>query len=803
MLISLNWIKDYVDLPGALDPRDLAERLTVTTAEVEGTQRIVIGAEGLIVARVESVQPIGENAKLKEAMLDLGGGKTATTVTAAPVLHPGDHVIYAPPGASVARLGTIRESTVANRPSVGMILPGDALGMELAASEAVFLGEEFQPGDPLAAELFEDWVIEIDNKSLTHRPDLWGHYGIAREIAAMLEMPLKPYPLAPAEMLHEGSRPAFSVSIANPHACRRYSGIVVEGVPTRPAPLWMQLRLGRVGLRPISGLVDLTNYIMTDLGQPMHAFDAAHADAIEVDWAKDGETFETLDGVKRTLTGDDLMIQSGGKSVAIAGVMGGAETEVSESTRSLLLESANFDPTTIRRTAGRLGLRTDASARFEKSLDPAHTETAIRRFLHLAREIYPDLSLATRLGDCFPSPPQSVHVSVNPQHVSRTIGAELSIDRATKILAPLGFGVSAQETAWRVSVPSFRAANDVSIEADVIEELARYVGYGNIPPAMPQVAMRRFEPNARHRLEKNTLTHFTSAEGFNEIHGYLWYDTAWLTQLGIDSGVCVELKNPAAAGLERFRRSLVPGLLAAANRNRHHFTKFSLIEMGSVFEPGDPDDRECRHVGLLMARRAKKADEALLIQLKGAVERWAWYQYARRINYVPTPLASAEAIGPWACPHRSASILLADTCVGSLSVIDSTLKRKMDDHWASWSIAWAELRLDGPALIDPRTESLSTIPAFPLVEMDFSFVVPATTAFAQVIDALGRFEHAAHRQTRFVESYEGKSVGSGKRSLTVRLIAGDTARTLSQSDTDDFHAAFETHLKGCGYEIRA
>lgn len=800
MLISLNWIKDYVDLPDKLDPRDLTEELTVTTAEVEGLERTAIDAVGLRVARIESVRPIADNPKLKETVLDTGDGKSAGTVTAAPVLRAGDRVIYAPPGASVAKLGIIRESTVAGRPSVGMILPGDALGMELAASEAVFLGDECQPGDPIAPELFEDWVIEIDNKSLTHRPDLWGHYGIAREIAAILQVPLKPYPTVPTDELLKGDLPEFPIAIADAQACRRYSGIVLRGVPTRPAPLWMQLRLGRIGLRPISGLVDLTNYIMTDLGQPMHAFDAALADAIEVDWAKSGETFETLDGIQRTLTGDDLMIQSHGRSVAIAGVMGGVETEVSDNTQSLLLESANFDPATIRRTAGRLGLRTDASARFEKSLDPAHTEIAIRRFIHLAQEIYCDLAPATRLSDCFPAPPPTAHVTVNPKHVARTIGTELSIDRATQILEPLGFSVAAQASDWQVTVPSYRAANDVSIEADVIEELARYVGYGRIEPAMPQVAMRRFEPNALHRLEKKTLAHFTAAEGFNEIYGYLWYDGAWLAQLGIDPGPCIELKNPAAAGLERFRRSLIPGLLAAANRNRHHFPKLTLIELGSVFEPGDQDSPEQRRVGLLVAHRTKKADETLLIQLKSAIERWAWQHYARRIGYVPDE--SGKGADPWVAAARHASILLEDTQVGNLSVIDAALKRKMDEHWAAWSIAWAELRLDSLAALTPRTETRSTIPAFPLVEMDFSFVVPATTPFRQIAAALGRFEHAAHRQTRFVDSYESKSVGPGKRSLTVRLVAGDAARTLSQADTDDFHAAFETHLKGCGYEIR-
>ncbi len=799
MLISLNWIRDYVDLPADLDPRDLAERFTRTTAEVEEVKQVAIRPRGLIAAGVKAVTPVSGRHNLRHVALDVGSGQTVETVTAAPALPVGSNVVYAPSGSSLATLGEIGAAEVAGVTSAGMILPGDAVGIAMAAQEAVFLNPAAAPGEPLAPDLFDDWLIEIDNKSITNRPDLWGHYGIAREVAAIFGLSLKPYPVVPLEELTGASLPEVPIEIADGRACRRYSGIVLEGVPTQPGPLWMQLRLGRVGSRPISGLVDLTNYIMADLGQPMHAFDAAKVPRIEVAWAKEGGLFRTLDGVERKLTSDELMIQCNGESIALAGVMGGLLTEVSETTTSLLLESANFAPTTIRRTATRLGLRTDASARFEKSLDPSNTVLSIQRFIHLARQIYPDMKTTGRLSDAFPSPPEPLAVKVNPRHVVRTIGRDVPFEEAFRILSGIGLEVTDGDTAWTVNVPSFRATGDISIEEDVIEEIARYIGYDNIPPALPRVSMRRFEPNAIHELEQRTLEHFTSNHRFIEIQGYLWYDSAWLDQLGIDPGPCVELRNPSAEGLHRFRRSLVPGLLGAVERNRFHFPAFSLIELGGVFEKGSDADHEYRHVGLICAARGKKKEDLLLGRLKGAIETWAWQRFSRRVTFSH---AAAGADRPWEHPRRTATVSIGDMTAGSVSVIDMALRRKMSDHLSAWVVAWAELRLTGLETLEHTAEPLGQIPAHPLVEMDFSILVPQATPYTDVARNFSRFDHALLKQIRYVGSYEGQSVGPGWRSLTFRTVVGDDTRTLGDRDTGDFRHRFEQYLKDCGYEVR-
>jgi phenylalanyl-tRNA synthetase beta chain len=799
MLISLNWIRDYVDLPPDLDPGDLAERFTRTTAEVEGVHPIRVAARGLIAARVLDLADLPGTHNLRVVTLDVGRRKTVEAVTAAPALHEDCGLVYAPPGSSVASYGEIGTADVAGRASTGMILPGDALGIAMAASEAVFVSKSMEPGTALPPEDFEDWAIEIDNKSITHRPDLWGHYGIAREVAAILDRPLKPYPVADLHKLVAEDRGQVEIVIADGHACPRYSALRFEGVPTEPAPLWMQLRLGHVGLRPITGLVDLTNYIMVDLGQPMHAFDAEKVSRIEVDWASDGERFTTLDGTQRVLTREELMIKSSGHSIALAGVMGGLETEVSHKTTTLLLESANFDPATIRKSAIRLGLRTDASARFEKSLDPAHTVLAIERFVELAKPMYPDMRITSCLSDAFPKPPEPVIVRVDPRHVARTIGRTVPTDEMSQILTPLGFRVTEADDRVEVAVPSFRATGDVSIEDDVIEELARYIGYNVIRPTMPRVSIRRFEPNALHELENRTLEYFTTAHPFHEIQGYLWYDADFLARLEIDPGPCVELVNPAAEGLHLMRRSLVPGLLAAVARNRFHFPALALIELGSVFERGDPEDWEFRHVGLISARRGKRVEAALYGELKGAIEGWVWERFSRSAVFAPAQVVPER---PWEHPQQTAEITIDGRAVGRISAVDVALRRAVDEHLTAWGITWAELHLNGLERLGRPPEPLDGIWEYPRVEMDFSILVPRSARYAQVTEHLAAFRHPLLKRLRYVACYEGDAIAPDCRSLTFRTTVGDDSRTLIDDDANAFRRAFEEHVKSCGYTIR-
>lgn len=702
MLISLNWLREFVDIPESLDPRELGERFTITTAEVE---------------------------------------------------------------------------------------------------EVVHL----KPGDTTAAETVcevEDWVIEVDNKSITHRPDLWGHYGIAREVAAMLRVDLKPLDVTDGERLDDAALPEIPITIDDAMRCPRYSGLAISGVKDQPSPSWMQARLAHVGIRPINALVDLTNYVMAEIGQPMHAFDGDVVKRIEVAVRAGGEKFTTLDGVERTLPPDAVMIQADRRDVALAGIMGGLHTEVGPQTKTILLESANFDAATIRRCATALGHRTEASARFEKSLDPALTVLAIARFVQLAEPMFPEVTLASRLSDCFPHPPEPLLVQVDPGFVSKFIGRNIAFAEMKSILEALEFKIEDGDDTIGVAVPSFRATKDIESEADIIEEIARFVGYGNIPPQLPQATLRRFLPNAQHQIERRTLELLCGGEGYFEIHDYNWYHEDWLAKLHYDPEPSVRLRNPAASGLTRMRHSLVPGLLHAAELNRRTWPAVRLLNIGSTFVPADSasDDiqlQQCRHLGLAAMTRGKKAADDLLVDIKQSLSRWARTLLDAVVSY-----RSAAPSAPWEESQRTVEILIGGEPVGRVSAINLETRRHIDEHFTAWSVVVAEVDLGRCGPVRAPQHRLLEVPPFPEVALDYSVLVNADRNYEQLVSGLQQFDHGLLRRLSLEGSYEGKNLPAGKRSLLLRARIGEATRTLQEDDIKGFASALETFITDHGLEIR-
>jgi phenylalanyl-tRNA synthetase beta chain len=815
MYISLNWLRDFVDIPTELDPRDLAERFTVTTAEVEGVEHINCPAKGLICAVLTGVERISDSPPLSVADLH-DGRSTARVVTAAESLEPGDVVVYAPPGASIPGIGLIGERVIqAGAQSVtsrGLIVAGDALGLATVGQRALWAPPATRPGTPVDPALLSDWIIEVDNKSITNRPDLWGHYGIAREFAAMLGLPLRPCSVAPLKELTELDLPEVPIVIDDPVKCPRYSALRFTGVQPQPAPLWMQIRLAHVGLRPIDVLVDLTNYIMAELGQPMHAFDASGLERIEVATAAPGEKFTTLDGVQRTMPEGTLMIQSNRRSVAIAGIMGGADTEVSSQTTDLLLESANFEPATIRRAATAMGHRTDASARFEKSLDPQHTVLAIQRFVHLARTELPDMRFTSRLSDCFPQPPEPVVIRLDPAKVNLYLGRHIDLPEIRRILTALDFGVRELDGILEVTVPSFRATKDITIEADVIEEISRSIGYASIAPVLPTVTVRYAEPDAMGRLERQTLGLFCGGSSYAEIHRYIWFDDDWLRTLGYDPGPTITLRNPAAASMARLRTTLVPGLLSAVDLNRHHLDRFELVEVGGVFppdaaksaQPTTPNPRsligEYRHLGLAVVVPGRKpaVEDEVLRRMKTDLETWATQVLNRTLRF-----EAAGSSAPWEHELKTADIRLADRSIGRLTVVSAAGKRRIDEHLTAWSVGLAELRLSEVVDLPREERKLVPVPVYPRIDVDFSLLVPSARRYAELEGVLAGYDHPLLRRLAFVDAFEGGSVPAGQRSLTFRATIADPARTLTENDVQEFRSSFIAFASANGMTLRS
>lgn len=493
MKISLDWVREYTPLPPELTAQEIADRLTIATVEVEQVIDLSSDLEGVVVALITDVTPHPNSDRLNLVTVNLGDREQRVVCGGSNVAE-GMHIAFALDGAEVYgrdgerfKLGPV---TIRGVESAGMICAGQELGLSQLLPTS---GKEIsditewggEPGQPLA-DLFgyRDYVLDIDNKSLTNRPDLWGHYGIARELASLYQLPLKPLESAVEIPADQGE---IEVEIANPASCPRYTCTVIEGVDARPAPGWMRARLAKVGQKPINLLVDLTNYVMMALGQPSHAFDKRDITAgIQIRDAAEGEAIKLLDETELTLRSDDLVIASG-TPVALAGVMGG-ELGVRDDTTALVLEVASFDASGIRRTTRRYQTRSESSARFDKGVDTARVDAALALLLHELKRAIPDAQLKS-FRDVYPQPTEPARVELPLSFIQRKLGMEISADEVSALIQPLGFDVQVGEgvdTQLTVNVPSWRATGDISLPADIVEEVGRMYGYDRlsfIPPA--------------------------------------------------------------------------------------------------------------------------------------------------------------------------------------------------------------------------------------------------------------------------------------------------------------------------------
>src|SRR5579862_3295379 len=401
-----------------------------------------------------------------------------------------------------------------------------------------------------------DHVIEVDNKSLTHRPDLWGHYGMAREVAAILGRKLID-PVQPAQF--PGGAPVH-VNIEDHKLCPRYSALAFENVTIKPSPQWLQRRLEAVGLNPINNIVDVTNYVLAEIAQPMHAFDAAklQGDEIIVRSARAGETIKALNDESYALDPSNLVIADPDGPVAIAGIIGGADSAISSSTTRIVLESANFNASSVRKTSARLKLRTDASMRFEKAQDPVNTIRGLERAFALLQEVSPGIRLAGGLTDTYRPLPAPQAITLDLDWLNKKLGAEVPAARVRKILEPLEFRV--EETAPRtfsVTPPTWRATKDVTIKDDLVEEVGRMVGYGSITPVAP-LTPARVPPANPEREFQHRVRQMAAAQGFTEVHNYSFISEEQARTFGLPCDV--EVANPIASDQHLMRASLLPGI---------------------------------------------------------------------------------------------------------------------------------------------------------------------------------------------------------------------------------------------------
>ena len=795
MYLSFDWLSQYVDLSG-ITPDQAALDLTMATAEVEGVELLSRSMAGVVAGCVVAVEPIetGDPAKtLAYVTVDTGSG-AFETVCGAPNVRVGMISAFAAPGTKLSA-GTVTEQEVYGLVSRGMLCSPLELGWGESHIGIMAFPEGIEPGTPLADLVpATDAVIEIDNKSITHRPDLWGHYGFARELAAVYGRELKPLDVADAAAW--SSLPAFPLRIEDYEGCPGYCCLDIAGIVPAVAPLDIQYRLLAVGLRPINLLVDLTNYLMCELGQPMHAFDGERVrDVIVAPFGEPG-TFATLDNIERKMESADLMIKDHGGPIAIAGIMGGLTTEITDDTGRLLLESANFHPARIRRTAVRLGLRTDASLRFEKGQPPYHMLVSITRFmrlLELAGQMPEVKSRLTCDGDSGETPRT---MSMELAFIPRAIGMDIPDERVTGILESLGFGCTVSDGRLDLAIPRHRSARDISIPNDIVEEVARIFGYDNIVPAMPEVEMRAYHFNTALEHRRKTMRFLSTARGFVEAHTYSWYDDAWLAKIGHDPGEALTLRNPASDTATRMRRELLPNLLALVESNATHRDEYALYEVGNVFHPDGDGRIQESHLAGTVYRSAKLGSlEDLIRNVRGTVEEVLALSGAEDIVF--RPMERPEA--PWCFPGACLDILSGGAVVGSMGFLAGAAFPSFEKDT---QVAWFEITLDALPEKNYPDVTFEALPVYPGSWMDFSVLADAQATYADLERIVAGFTHPVLRRYRFLYVYTGKGLPQGKVSYTFRFWLGLPDRTLTGEDLTGFRDAFIGYLATHDLAIR-
>ena len=780
MFLSMNWISDYVDLSG-LDKRELISRFSLSTAEVEN-EIFYKGSDlsGIVVAEIKSVEEHPESKKLHLLKVDCGDGVLTDVVCGAPNVRVGMKL-----GAQIGDI-TITPRKLAGYTSNGMCCSEKEIGISddhggiMEIFEDVALGTDIKD-----IYQIDDIVFEVDNKSLTNRPDLWGHYGIAREFAAIAGRELKP--LEVIDLSQYDNLPGIDMKIENT-LCQRYSCLKFENIQKNVSPVNMRIRLFYCGMRAINLLADLTNYLMLEMGQPMHAFDSRKVEKIRIKCFDKPFVFRTLDGVDRNVDENTLMICNGDTPVAIAGIMGGLDSEIVEDTTTLSLEAATFDAVSVRKSTVRLAHRTDASMRYEKCLDPEMTVKAIARFVKLLMDIDGGVKIVSPLTDEYAVKYDTVTLSFDKSYVNRYTGIEISNEQIVKTLESLGFGVTLAGEAFTVTVPSWRATKDVTIKADIIEEITRIYGYDNFDvhtTRVPLYPVRAYEEKTVEDKMKDILVKRYS---LHEVHSYIWAYYDEYKALGIEIEDNVKLVNSTNPNIETLRRSMIPTQLCQVKSNFQYAADFGIFEVGRVVD-GLKDDNLCnekKKLGITLFSKTKTIEQ-LYFELRDMVA-----VLFDDIKHTAITLSKKEATHSYQHLKNLNAIVADGKEIGEIGVAHPVVSKKIDKKAA---IVFAELDVTEFAEITNKSISYEEPSRFPEMTVDLSFVAEK---FEPIANAIAKANSPLVKKVSVADIYQDEN---GK-SITVRILFSHAERTLTREEVTEVTDAVIAELAKDGIALK-
>ncbi|MBI2444301.1 MAG: phenylalanine--tRNA ligase subunit beta [Candidatus Magasanikbacteria bacterium] len=817
MLLSFNWLKQYVKLPDSVTPEAVAEKLKLATVEVEKVERQGAQLENIVVGKILKYEKHPNADKLKVCEVDIGAEKV-TVVCGGSNVREGMLVALAKTGARVrwhgaGELVELKPTKIRGVESQGMICASDEIGLsemfpkkeekeifDLSVVIPAKAGiqdnvdsrlrgnDKLKPGTLLADILgLNDTILEIDNKSLSHRPDLWGHYGFSREAAALFNRKLE---VCRTKDIKPGKEVKIKAEIKDSKLCSRYLAVAMSNIRVAESPRWLKQRLAAVGCRPLNNIVDITNYVMLDLGQPMHAFDGDRISEIRnqkkimVRRAQEGEKFVSLDGKEHVLTPEMLVIANEAGPLALAGVMGGEDSGITSDTATIIFESANFAAASIRKTSVKLGLRTDSSARFEKSLDPAQCELALKRAVELTQEICPGATVASAVAaeGAGKSPVSRLTISV--EWFAQKLGVKIDTKIIIGILERLGFAVALKKGILQVSVPSWRATGDITIAEDVVEEVARIYGYDNIPASLPSFPLTPPEPNKLRALERAVADVLVRELAYTEVYNYSFVSAAQIAKLGDDGARYLELDNPLSKEKPYLRRHLLDNLLENLHQNIDAYPVLRLWEVGQVFHGEDAGPRVAANSDELLPRQdtwltaiyVDKANDTPFGEARRAAET-----ISKRLAFTFDFLPPAKP-KPWQHPARAAALKHGDRQLG---LVYELHPRVAGNFGLAVRVGIFSLNLSALAELTggAAPSPYQPVSLYPAVMRDIAFIVRTETTHAEIVQALQKSDPLI-KKTELFDVFAGQGVKAGHQSLAYHLTYIHPERTLTSAEVD-------------------
>ncbi|MBQ3369980.1 MAG: phenylalanine--tRNA ligase subunit beta [Mogibacterium sp.] len=806
MYISINFLKRYIDLPSDLTFDQIAYDLTMRTVEVEDVIRTADKFHDIVVGEIKEVRPHPNADALKVCIVDVGEDELKQIVCGGSNLTAGHKVCVAKPGSEVVWHGEgepvkLKETKLRGEKSYGMICGATEVYLsdifppadEREIVDFTEIGVDCEVGQCVAeAAGLDDVILEVDNKSLSNRPDLWGHYGVARELAAIYKLPLKEL----STELPKGL-PEYKVTIREPERCNRFTATKIDNVYVKESPAWMKTLITNAGMRPINALVDITNFVLLAVGSPQHAYDSTHVEGEEiiVRLAEDGEKLLLLDEKDLDLTHDHLVICDAKDPLNLAGIKGGKNDSVLDTTNSVILECAVFTAPGIRRTTAYFNEKTDSALRYEKGIDTQRADLGIAMALSLFKEIYPECVISA-FTDNYPIKTENAVIDITQDFLDRRLGEVIPQDEIEDILTRLGYEVSFDGEKYHCIVPTWRSTGDVSIHDDILGDIARLIGYEYFKKQPLTVSFEHSVKQVDMDLARRLKEYLAFRCGMYEIFTYPWIDEKYIRAAGVDLDSSVRLATPPAPELGFLRASLVPGMLESIEKNHRYFDEFAMFEAAQVFEKGEyrpstPDEVLPVHKNMLAGTFAGKDAKTLFFKAKGVIEGMSGY-----CHFKPFTFKQKEKPA-WADEKVWLNVMEDGKIVGSIGLI--SVQALTDSGIKMTSAAAFELNT---AMIEPypsRTNEFKHLPQYPLVEQDLSLLVDETMTWAEISEAIKYMV----KDLRFVEEYRGKQIPAGKKSIMLSIKIGNDDSTMTSKQIEKkMNGIIKVLEKKCGAQLR-